>query len=341
VSAGEPAPSATRTGRLPWLDVLKGVAIALVLFNHAVLWPTRASGGVAAFLYGMPFGTVGAFCAVAGYLAGRRPVGAPSRLKRRALQLLVPWAVWAPVYAAGPLLWSVVGGAGLPMGFEPAPWAAAVLLGGGALWFLPVLFAVTATASALDSEGARWTPFLVSVGLYACIAVASSASGLSPLALGRGTFWPLAPIYVASFWLGLRLARDDRRRVAAPMLVLIVVLTMVGAGACTWARVHDGGVAWSWAAYAVGAVGGWAALPLAVRGTRPLGAFARLLAAAGEASLGVYVLHPALLGSLMAMVPAWRTVPGAAVLSVAVLAASSAIVLGVRRRWPRIASRVL
>ena len=87
--------------RVAALDVLKGAAIVLVVFNHALLWPMREGDLLSAFLYGTAFGTVAAFAAVAGYLRGLRPPSSERMLlARRARQLLLPWAMAVPVYAA-------------------------------------------------------------------------------------------------------------------------------------------------------------------------------------------------------------------------------------------------
>ena len=91
------------------LDVLKGASIVFVVFNHALLWPMRAGDLPSAFLYGTAFGTVAAFSAVAGYVQGLHPPREEwAILRKRAGQLLVPWALWAPVYAVAPLVWQGV-----------------------------------------------------------------------------------------------------------------------------------------------------------------------------------------------------------------------------------------
>src|SRR5512133_2871096 len=88
------------------LDVLKGAAMVLVVFNHALLWPMRSGDRPSAFLYGIAFGTVAAFAGSAGFIRGLRPpVSDRALLARRAGQLLVPWALVAPLYAAAPFVW--------------------------------------------------------------------------------------------------------------------------------------------------------------------------------------------------------------------------------------------
>lgn len=149
------------------LDVLKGAAIILVVFNHTLLWPMRSGDLVSAFLYGTAFGTVAAFSAAAGYVQGLHPPREERAVvRKRAGQLLVPWLIWAPLYALAPLVWEAVGGGALPMEFDPGPWAREILLGGGPLWFLPVLFAVTAVCALFDTRTRSWTPAWASLGLY-------------------------------------------------------------------------------------------------------------------------------------------------------------------------------
>lgn len=298
--------------RIAWLDVLKGVAITLVVLNHSLLWPMRAGNRAAAFVYGVAFGTVAAFAAVAGYVQGMRPPHPVADvLPHRVRQLMVPWLVWAPLYAVVPLVWRAVGGGELPIGMEPWPWARAVLLGGGPLWFLPVLAVATIMSAAMDVRGERtWWPVWIPVAAYVAIVALAVWRGASPIAVGAGTFWAVSPLYLASHWFGVRVARDralPRGRALSTLrpgvLWAVVGVSMVSGGACTLAREVTHQVVWSWLVYPVGAVGGWAALLLAVRARRepagPMHAFERL----GHASLGVYVLHPLLIGGALLTLP--------------------------------------
>lgn len=293
-------------GRRITLDVLKGVAIALVVFNHALLWPMRAGDRPSAFAYGVAFGTVAAFAAVAGYVQGFHPPREERTIvRKRAGQLLVPWAIWAPVYALAPLVWRWLGGGELPIGTDPGPWAREVLLGGGPLWFLPVLFAATAICAFLDQRTTSWWPAFVALGMYAALAGLAFASNTSPLDLGNGTFWAVAPLYVAAFWFGLRVSRDGLPAIPRGILVALIVVSMLAGGALTLARADSPDLRWlMWMPYAIGVLGGCAALLLAagldepsaessglVASRRPNSLLVRL-ARAGRASLGLYILHP-------------------------------------------------
>jgi peptidoglycan/LPS O-acetylase OafA/YrhL len=296
--------------RRPALDVLKGVCILFVVFNHALLWPMRAGDRASAFAYGLAFGTVAGFSAVAGYVQGFHPPRDEwAVVRKRAGQLLVPWAIWAPVYALVPLAtrWLEVGQ--LPIVLNAGPWVREILLGGGPLWFLPVLFAVTATCAYLDKRTCSWWPAWAALLVYGALAAAFASVNVSPLELGKGTFWPVLSLYVASFWFGLRISRDGLPKAPKWVLFTLIAASMLGGGVVTLVRAMSPDMRWlMWLPYAIGVIGGCAALVVAA------GAAARLkgadgpardaegsahrseaaLVRLGQASLGVYILHPLL-----------------------------------------------
>lgn len=322
--------SGRATGRLTALDVLKGACIVLVVFNHTLLWPMRAGDLPSAFLYGTAFGTVAAFAAIAGFLRGRRPpVSEAEGLRRRARQLLLPWAIAAPLYAVAPLVWRLAGGPRLPIGFEPLPWAREILLGGGPLWFLPVLFAAQAVCSIFIRRTRSWWPAIGAVAVYAALAITASLSGISPLALGRGTFWAVAPLYVAAFWFGVRLAEDGLRVVRTAPGVVLVIATMGVSGAVTLLRTLHPDATWlMWLPYAIGLAGGCLAVAVAVDWPsagrlHPVHASAvRALVRAGRASMGIYILHPLLVA------PAVLALAGRGGAFIALVVAVAAVALG-------------
>lgn len=157
------------------LDVLKGAAIILVVFNHTLLWPMRSGDLVSAFLYGTAFGTVAAFSAAAGYVQGLHPPREERAVvRKRAGQLLVPWLIWAPLYALAPLVWEAVGGGALPMEFDPGPWAREILLGNGTFWAVsPLYIAAFWFGLRIARDGAPKT----SHGVLAAIVALSMALG--------------------------------------------------------------------------------------------------------------------------------------------------------------------
>jgi len=286
----------TRAVRRPALDVLKGAAIVFVVLNHALVWPMRSGDQASALLYGTAFWTVAAYTAVAGWVRGTR-VSEPSgaALARRARQLLTPWVFWAPLYAAAPLVWRLIGGGELPIGFAPREWFVAVALGGGPLWFLPVLLVVQAVCEPWVERHDGWAPALLGVGAYGALAALGVARGEGPLALGSGTFWAVAPLYVPAFWCGVRFARRPAS-IGQGALAWTAAVTTLASGAVTYARYAAGGPHWlMWVPYALGLAGGCALLALAAGASAAPDAGRGLLARAGRVSLGVYVLHPAFL----------------------------------------------
>ncbi len=326
------------SGRLLWLDVVKGVAIALVVINHAILWPMRAGSLTAAFLYGTCYGTVAAFAAVAGYISARKVIAERREfVRRRARQLLVPWLVWAPVYALAPFAANALG-ATMPVATEPLAWVLGIAFGGGALWFLPVLFVVTVIATELDARTESWWLFGIGIGTYAGIAgfaLIASGKSMSPLAFGHGTLWATVPLYVACYWFGVRVAKGPVKRSAArptqwPWTALLIGSTLA-AGASTLLRETLGFPWLSWTTYFLGAAGGCAGLVLATRVGQDPGRTVRHLASLGSVSLGVYVMHPVVLGPVMFALGEHVTLGVALIAGVFAIGMSSGVVHVYRR----------
>lgn len=315
------------------LDVLKGASILLVIFNHATIWAMRSGDRLSAFAYGIAFGTVAAFSASAGYVQGLHPPREEwAILRKRAGQLLIPWALWAPLYAIAPFAWRELGGGPLPIGFSPLPWAREVLLGGGPLWFLPVLFVVTAICAYLDTRTSSWWPTWAALGAYIALVAVFAPGNTSPLALGSGTFWAITPLYVAAFWFGLRVSRDGLPQLAHSVLLLAIGVSMAASGGVTLFRaVHVDRLWLMWLPYALGAIGGCAALVLAAGRarfamTKPLSAVAEWFARAGRTSLGLYALHPLLVAPLVLLAHGRWGVPYAALVAFVALAVGMPLV---------------
>lgn len=81
------------TKRLPYLDNIKGLLIILVVIGHAIQYclPTYEMNIAFRFIYSfhMPL-----FFFVSGYLANRGRWDS-NVIRRRAIQLLIPFAAWA------------------------------------------------------------------------------------------------------------------------------------------------------------------------------------------------------------------------------------------------------
>jgi peptidoglycan/LPS O-acetylase OafA/YrhL len=111
---------------------------------------------------------------------------------------------------------------------------------------------------------------------------------------------------------------------------MLLVVSTLAAGASTLFR-QTTGISWlSWTTYLAGAVGGWAALVLAVRGGREPGGLLLPLARLGSVSLGVYVLHPLVLGPVMFLLGDWATLPVALAAGILAIALTSGAVHGYR-----------
>ncbi len=282
--------------------------MAFVVLNHAMIWPLRTGDGLTAFAYGTCYWTVAGFAAVTGYLAASKSAADPiGFLKRRGRQLLGPWAMVAPVYALAPFVLPLVG-LSFPIELDRVPWLLSILLGGGALWFLPVLYAASVIATLVAQKTTSWLPLWVSLGVYCATAALVRES---PLAFGHGTFWAVTPLYVASYWFGLKVAGGWRPRVSYAAWVLVFLASLVLPGLTSYFRTTLAMPWLAWLTYAAGVPGGMAALMLAIATTSVPGRAGRAFARLGVDSLGVYVLHPLVLGPLMVVLPAARTLPGA------------------------------
>lgn len=130
--------------RIQWIDAAKGVAILLVAWLHAVS-PVMGEKGTPLFqLYNYIYWLVNpTFLLLAGLVSGKvltaNARGRLEILKKRSLQLLVPYCTWAVIYLGMKLVFKD------HIRFDPAPlWT--VALGNnpaGQLWFLYVFFLLT------------------------------------------------------------------------------------------------------------------------------------------------------------------------------------------------------
>lgn len=299
------------------LDVLKAVAIALVVFGHliraaygeaaAAPWPLASAFSVLSIL------DVPLFVFVSGYLAP--PVAGARWLSRRALQLLVPYASWIA------LRWV------LYYRTDPLGWLRNTVLWGNetnALWFLYALFAVCLLYALL----CRSRPVLLAVAIV-CLAALAAAVPLFSLRYIAMLF----PVFIAGRVVGERRFEPGPWVLAATVLLVVAMWSVPGAN-----------LLFSWPGWASGPIarGGWQGAAVAVLST--VLRLALMLALAGSAmflarratrgawlgalTLGIYAAHPIL-------VPQWARGAGAAGLAggfVVTMAAAVGVTL-LLQRW--------
>jgi fucose 4-O-acetylase-like acetyltransferase len=269
------------------LDVLKAVAIALVVLGHLIRaaygeatsapWPLAAAFSVLSIL------DVPLFVFVSGYLAS--PTADARWLSRRALQLLVPYFAWIA------LRWA------LYYRTDPLGWLRSSVLWGNetnALWFLYALFAVCALYVLVR----RWRPVMIGAAIV-CVGVLAAAVPLFSLRYIAMLF----PVFVVGRLVG------ERRFEPGPWALAVTAVLI----AAMWS-VPGANLLFAWPGWAAGAIagGGWAGGAVAAFAT--VLRLALMLALAGSAmflarpatrgawlgalTLGVYAAHPIL-------VPQW------------------------------------
>ena len=279
--------------RDPRLDVLKAVAIALVVFGHliraaygeatAAPWPLAAAFSVLSIL------DVPLFVFVSGYLAP--PVADARWLSRRALQLLVPYASWIALRWALYYRTDVLG------------WIRNAVLWGNetnALWFLYALFAVCL----LYVLTCRSRPVLM-VAAIVCIAALAAAVPLFSLRYIAMLF----PVFIVGRMVG------ERRFEPGPWVLAVTSLLVVA----MWS-VPGANLLFSWPGWAGGVIAAGGPWGLALAALATVLRLALMLALAGSAmflarratagawlgalTLGIYAAHPIL-------VPQWARGGGA------------------------------
>ncbi len=215
------------------LDVLKAVAMCLVVLGHVILYAynndaTRAPLPLATAFSILSILDVPLFAFVSGYLA---PAVADARwVGRRALQLLVPYAAWNVVY------WAIVSRTN-PMG-----WLLSSLVwldqSANPMWFLYLLFVLSALWALLGRS--RIAVLTVAV---ACVFVPFEALpyfSLRYLAI-------LFPVFVAGRLVGERKFEPGPWALVAAGLLLLAKWSVPGANLLWWPP--------RWAASAVAAAG--------------------------------------------------------------------------------------
>ncbi|HLH68520.1 MAG TPA: acyltransferase [Candidatus Dormibacteraeota bacterium] len=319
-----------RRQRLPELDLLRAIALLAVVFIHAGSWlsgadvppdhdPVAAAIALARFC-------VPAFLFASGlalYRSHGRPADPLCFLRRRWLRILVPWLVWAPVYAAADVLLGRLS----PDPKDVAVWFA---YGGGHLYFLLLIAQLSLLLPALPTCR-RWLVGLAALVLAAQLAL-DALHTYGPPASGA-LAWPytyLTPVE-APFWAGwfllgclagwaydrhlTRLAWLWPLSLAATVASSVAVLMEGRAVPEDWWRQGTNAFLWP----AVVLQGFTVALTLLWGGRRLAGVVSaawlwRPVRGLSQHSLGVYVIHVLLLDLLGALVGGWPPVLRIAVL---------------------------
>lgn len=283
--------SPVRTGREPWIDLARGVCVLLVVLYHVVLWhlPQLAAPRLRPATWDHLNDVVGGIrMPLLLMLSGMLAQGKVSRGRaavRGAVANLWLYAVWLVVFA-------------LVYALAPLPTPQSVALG-------------TDLARQLVLPGTPlWYVFALACYLLLMWAVRPLPTWLVLVALAVPTLllhpgdrmWMKVPVLTVYFAIGVRLAaplREAVRRRAWALVLLGVALYVTG-GVMT----RVAGTDWTalQASFLVGNLGkGAAALGLAWYAAH-LGPLAGAGAWLGRHTLTVYVLHPLLLGAVMAVV---------------------------------------
>lgn len=317
--------SAKAQKRLDGLDAVKVLAAVAIVLQHSVLRGTGRDN-IAFFIYGACHVAVPTFFAVAGYIAGLKPpVASLSDFARtRARRLLVPAAFWIAFF---PLLAFVRTGRA-PWGSSVKDWLVSAVVGGGNAWFLVVLFGVAVLVAAYDRRSTGLWPALAGLGVFVAMGLLQERG---PVGLGLGTFYLFVPVYGAVYWAALRLARSTWRPSTGIASAAFVSLALA-AGALSVARQVTGLQSWSWVMYATASVAALAALALAVDARLPWGSILRPMGWARESTLGIYLVHVALISYVFAAMPPMQPL-ARTFATAAVTFLLTAVLVSVARRW--------
>lgn len=303
--------------RDPRLDVLKAVAIGLVVFGHLIRAAygdaTSAPLPLAAAFSVLAILDVPLFVFVSGYLA--RPDAGARWLGRRALQLLVPYGAWVA------LRWL------LYYRTDAMGWLRSTVLWGNetnALWFLYALFGV----SVLYVITRRSRTVMLGLALVCAL--------LPPAALGYFSLRYLAmlfPVFVAGRLVG-------ERRIEPGPWTLVAAVALVAA---MWSQ-PGANLLFAWPGWAASAIAAGGPRGIAVESLATALRLALMLALAGSAmflarrahrgawlgtlTLGIYAAH-------QIFVPQWARgtgLPGLVGGFVVTMAAATGVTL-LLQRW--------
>ncbi|HZV51118.1 MAG TPA: acyltransferase [Candidatus Dormibacteraeota bacterium] len=321
-TSAEPTPPRRR--RLPELDLLRAAALLAVVFIHAGSWlsgadappghdPVAAAIALARFCVPALLFASG----LALYRSHGRPEDPVGFLERRWLRILVPWLIWAPVYAGADLLLGQLA----PRPGDVAVWLA---YGGGHLYFLLLVAQLSLLLPVLPTRP-RWLVGLA--GLVLAVQLGLDALHTHGPAAPGALAWPYtyltpveAPFWAGWFLLGClagrvydrHLTRLDRLwplGLAATAAASAVVLIEGQGVADDWWR--QGTNAFLWPAVVLQGLA--AALTLLWGGRRLAATVSaawlwRPVRGLSQHSLGVYVIHVLLLNLLGILIGDWPPV---------------------------------
>lgn len=272
--------------RVGWVDLAKGLAIALVVFGHALRGLERArqidfdgAWGIldnVIYSFHMPM-----FFLVAGFLffsALARPAGV--FLRSRITRLLWPLALWTWVFfgvkmLAGSAVNTPLDESG---GFPLFP-----LPPRDHFWFLWVLFLVSVATYVLGRLAAKWRD---GVKLWTALLAADIILiGVAPPPPGVSVWFPGFSFYLGFFLLGLILSRLPLPRVSRSGMLAAFVLFVLG---CVLAAIVPYGIKLE--GFVLGVLI-CLSLCFLLRGMRSGGLGHRALLALGRASMAVYLTH--------------------------------------------------
>lgn len=323
--AAPPPDARPASSRLDGLDAVKLIAAAVIVLQHSVL---RGTGGdrVAFFIYGACHVAVPLFFAVAGYIAGLKPTSVPLAdfARVRARRLLLPAAFWMLFF---PVLAFVRTGR-VPWGSSIESWLFLAFAGGGNAWFLVVLFCAAVLASALDRRTSGLLPACIGLVLFVAMGLLQPRG---PIVLGLGTYYLFLPVYGAVYWAAMRFARTTWRPSTGAAAASLAALVLI-AGGFALLRQSTGSQAASWLMYAVASVASLAALALAVDPRLPWERILRPMGWARASTLGIYLVHLALIGPIFGLMPPMQPLLRTLVAATVVFLVT-AVLVSVARRW--------
>ncbi len=272
--------------RLIWLDVLKGVAILLVVLGHQT--SEHQGHALKTFIYSfhMPF-----FFLLAGYSAAlsmSRSHSIASFLKKRAIGIIIPLVVWAFCRSL------IFGDVGAYRDYSLEQAAHSLLTGSSQVWFLPCLFLLQTYFCAYCFFTRQSAGRLRRLATAAALLLAAFALHRS---LGHtcdpGMRWDLhyftsAFVYFVPFAFGIALFRHPllfewfaRGKAASAISILIVLFGCIATRSLPYANYSK-------------TVTGLAASCLLLQTFYPISASAcaRCLATVGKSTLIIYLAAP-------------------------------------------------